>query len=204
MLTRLGAKSILARADVNDATEARRQAVQHRDALIAAARAAGIPWTAIQTTAGTASSSAASSAVRALMDGGDWGAAYARRVMEARGRQADFQADHNGLYIGGQVAGSMLPFVSAGLGARGALALAGRGIVGKQAGVAAAKADPAAEIDLWAGVPPISPEAEDVTALLKPVDGPKPPPSWRACAARAGASAWPTGRPRASSASSSG
>ena len=82
----------------------------------------------------------ASSAVRALMDGGDWGAAYARRVMEARGRQADFQADHNGLYIGGQVAGSMLPFVSAGLGARGALALAGRGIVGKQAGVAAAKA----------------------------------------------------------------
>ena len=41
-----------ARRDVDDATEARRQAVQHRDTLIAAAREAGIPWTSIQTAAG--------------------------------------------------------------------------------------------------------------------------------------------------------
>ena len=33
------------------------------------------------------------------------------------------------------------------------------------------------EIDLWAGVPPISPDPDDVTTLLKPVAGPKPPVS---------------------------
>ena len=33
------------------------------------------------------------------------------------------------------------------------------------------------EIDLWAGVPPISPDLDDVTTLLKPVAGPKPPVS---------------------------
>ena len=42
-----------------------------------------------------------------------------------------------------------------------------------------ARPPPAAEqtLDLWAGVPPIEPGAGDITTELKPVAGPKPPPS---------------------------